>query len=364
VVCWIDKEFEKYRIWGMPVDSIDAAKGKVIDSAIIAVAAQSMAKEINDTLLHFGIPQDAIIWVGNTRRTIRNTPIETFLINPAIERARTIFYRRGICECSPSANLLLMKIHNMNSEDKSIIVPRLVLQLTNICNMRCKNCNNLIPMINHPCHEPLEEVCSDINKVLAVVDKILTLELLGGEPFSYPWLGDVLECLVSNNKILEIEITTNGTILPKLELVERLSNGKVHVIISDYGNNKQQELEKCFLIHGVHYEVRKNMKWIDSGGIEKRKKTEQEQKDSYRSCTAGMMCKTMYKGKLFQCARAASLYELGAFENGFLDVRSKGLSWQKIREFWLAPDCIACDYCDYSESWREIEAPKFSNLAN
>ena len=63
-----------------------------------------------------------------------------------------------------------------------------------------------------------------IRKILEVVDEITIVRVLGGEPFLHPKLRDFIHFLVCSEKILNVQVVTNGTIAPKEELIESLKS--------------------------------------------------------------------------------------------------------------------------------------------
>ena len=48
-------------------------------------------------------------------------------------------------------------------------------------------------MVNNPQDEPLEKVIKEIDTILEVVDGVVDIEPIGGEPFLYPDLPELLE---------------------------------------------------------------------------------------------------------------------------------------------------------------------------
>ena len=61
-----------------------------------------------------------------------------------------------------------------------MVLPRLVVELTNRCTLRCRHCNNLMPFVKKPWDAEPEQVVEDLHRVLGAVDGIVKVELLGG----------------------------------------------------------------------------------------------------------------------------------------------------------------------------------------
>ena len=137
---------------------------------------------------------------------------------------------------------------------------------------------------------------------LRSVCRVITLELIGGEPFSYPELGKVLKYVVDQGKVNEIEITTNGTIVPKPPIVEQLHNPKITVRISRYNCvHTYKELIETLLTAGVRIEVLNEMQWIDAGDFSPRHRKEYALRQIYFNCDVSLQCKTLYRGRVYTC---------------------------------------------------------------
>ena len=208
VLCWVDQNYKLYQKYGLPVVSVDEIKRfSEANSIVIAVSSHIKANEINSQLLKKGIDQEKIIWIGDVRYTFRQDPIMRRLIKPLEFRWKEIRRRRGIDSDDQIANKRIETwMDDLNSGH--MIIPRLVLQVPNACTMRCRDCNNLIPMHKTVVHENVNNVIEDVEKVISKVKKIITLEIIGGEPFLYPDLCKTVEYLLTQKKIVEIEITT------------------------------------------------------------------------------------------------------------------------------------------------------------
>ena len=71
-------------------------------------------------------------------------------------------------------------------------------------------------------HKDLEKIKEDIDILFKKVDFISTLHLVGGEPFLYPNHKEVFEYIGENyrDKIDNVLITSNGTLVPKPEVLD------------------------------------------------------------------------------------------------------------------------------------------------
>ena len=266
------------------------------------------------------------------------------VLDPYLKNLSKLYSRWGIAE-EEFIKETKQVLYNSNTGKKYIT--RLVIALSNKCSLRCKECNNLMPYFKPQKDLDTKKIIDALESILDKVENILRIELIGGEPFLAGNLQNVLERLVLEKKVTSIEITTNGTILPRGNILELLRTPKVTVRISDYGNlvNKGrliQYLER----EKISYEVLPLEHWTSPGGVEKRNRAKDLLRKQFAKCSAGLMCKTLYEDKLFACARASSLWALNFMkEEEFLPIDNTVTS-DRLEEFFLRDYSLACDYCD------------------
>ncbi len=251
----------------------------------------------------------------------------------------------------------LRKISQKAGDKNVCIISRIAVSVTNQCSLRCRDCNNLMPYCKERYTIDVEDQIQDIKKILSYTDEIINVEIIGGEPFVYQQLPELLKYVCSETKIRFVEVTTNGTILPGKDLMELLSNSKVCVLISDYGrvnSEKAKRVYKYFRENKICVKNLRNTKWIASGGIENRKKSRWTMNYEYFHCFARKDCRTLYKGKLYVCGRAPILDELGLLKNesSFLNIRNmrakKKDGKRQLNNFYMNKYAECCNYCDYS----------------
>lgn len=251
-----------------------------------------------------------------------------------------------------------------NAAIKGLIIEHLEVVVTEKCTLRCKDCANLMQYYNKPENISKDEIIPYLDRLIQCVDYIVELRFLGGEPFLAESLIDLIKHYLECNKIGRIGIYTNGTVMPKSDLVQMLKNEKVAVHISDYGkiSRRIKEIEEIFKRDNVNYYIQKYDKWYDLGSLDKRNYTFEEAEELYNICLSSK-CRTFYRGKLYGCPRAAHGEKLGFFTNGYGDIVDfrEGKSTDKLitelKEF-LNRRCLnACLYCDgLSARSNEIKA--------
>ena len=149
---------------------------------------------------------------------------------------------------------------------------RVDILLTEKCTLNCTFCNMYMHHYKKPKHKDLKKMKEDIDILFKNVDYISTLHLVGGEPFLYPNHKEVFEYIGENyrNKIDNVLITTNGTLVPKPEVLDMIKKYKYLVSISDYtdGIDYKRRFDiflKKLNEKKVNYFTRKNILWSDFG---------------------------------------------------------------------------------------------------
>lgn len=241
-------------------------------------------------------------------------------------------------------------------ENGDVVIPRVVVILGTRCTLRCRDCMNLMQYYDAPFDLEADDVLAGLEQFFSLVDVCMRVSLVGGEPFLYPALCRILTFVLKQPKVKSIELTTNGTIVPEEEVLKILAAPKIEVKISDYGNiTDLSKLIAAFDKYQVRSECVTDVQWIDCGGCEPRNRTQDELEQLYMACGNGKMCKAVFRGKLFDCARAAHLQDLGyAPDLDVLDLYHCKKS--EVFSFFTKRFARACDYCDDAmEEQRYIE---------
>ena len=119
-------------------------------------------------------------------------------------------------------------------------------------------------------HISFEEFQAEYNTLFMTVDFCYKVTILGGEPFSNAELPKMLIWLNKSysKKIGEINIVTNGTVMPSSELIKAIESTKSIVQISNYNlgtkyEEKIKELESCLRKSGIQFNINRQMQWKD-----------------------------------------------------------------------------------------------------
>lgn len=114
---------------------------------------------------------------------------------------------------------------NRLATDNRIRVAFCELQVVHHCNLSCRSCNHLSPVMPHHFADP-ETVFKDFHN-LAKNLRPSHIKLLGGEPLLHPQLIEVIDAVRQSGISQKIQLLTNGLLLPKMtdafwEKIDRL----------------------------------------------------------------------------------------------------------------------------------------------
>ena len=180
--------------------------------------------------------------------------------------------------------------------------------VTEKCNLACSFCNMFIPHYELPKHRDTQIILNDIDSYFNLVDYVSIFHLVGGEPFLHPNIKDVIEYILEkySDKIDKFIITTNGTVLPKEEILEVLKNNNVILSVSNYSNkleklkSKVEKVVDTYQINNINHYVRNNIEWYDFGDLRiKNNMSEEELINHFDSCTAPF--RGLNDGKFYYC---------------------------------------------------------------
>jgi organic radical activating enzyme len=180
--------------------------------------------------------------------------------------------------------------------------------VTEKCNLACSFCNMFIPHYELPKHRDIQIILSDIDSYFNLVDYVSIFHLVGGEPFLHPNIKDIIEYILEkySDKIDKFIITTNGTVLPREEILEVLKNNNVILSVSNYSNkleklkSKVDKVIDTYTLNNINHYVRNNIEWYDFGDLRiKNNMSEEELINHFDLCTAPF--RGLNDGKFYYC---------------------------------------------------------------
>lgn len=249
------------------------------------------------------------------------------------------------------------------SADKSrlLILPYLELCITPRCSLKCVNCANLMQYYESPKDYDTERIFAEVDRLLACVDSIDCFRILGGEPFMHKDIARIISYCAEQGKIVQVQLVTNGTIVPKEKVLKALAHAKVSVYISDYGtvSGSRERLEKCLSEHGIVHVSDSNYIWDDMGGLDRRDYSPERVRSVYRGCRD--ICKTLVEGVVYVCPRSAHGDKLGVIpvnDHDHVDIFAGSVDEvrRKLRALYDVEYIEACYYCNAVEDRGKIAA--------
>lgn len=247
------------------------------------------------------------------------------------------------------------KLGRLKHEIRQVILPKdniVLLNTINItvterCNLRCKHCAALMQYFERPVHIPIEELKHDIDALLSKVDFIRDIHILGGEPFLYPQLSEYLTYLRKyRSNIGSLYLITNGTVVPKQEVIDALAESEVLVRISDYKEKSWQKeaLIKALDVNGVMSQVTDYPWTYENQLVYDDTRTPQQKFDC---CFAKRFNNCLTNGKIYYCDFLANAEKLEMVpydaDNG---ITLDGASGADIISYLQKSDApLGCTYC-------------------
>lgn len=152
-----------------------------------------------------------------------------------------------------------------------LYIPSISFLPSTKCNLNCEACLNFTPYMKEALVRPWEVVKKDVDLFFQHVDYIMLFHISGGEPLLYPYLKELVEYIGENyrHKIHFLRTVTNGTVLPKPEILECFKKYRVDVTLDDYREAVPQFTERfdkirsLFEEYEIPYEINKVDQWID-----------------------------------------------------------------------------------------------------
>lgn len=242
--------------------------------------------------------------------------------------------------------------HSQNNQDVNFA--RIQFVVSERCSLKCKDCTHLMQYYQHPQDVDLDRYKRDFDLLLSAIECISELRILGGEPFMNRQMYKVIDWYHDNEKIQNISVYTNGTIVPDKNNLRALANDKVRVHISDYGlpNNKIDQLVSVLNEWKIQYYVRAYDEWQDAGNLICRNHSIENMKEIFSVCFE-RNCITFFKGKLHRCPRSAHAMNIGAMPDvadDYIDLSNWDKDVVELKEqlkYLQGKEYImACNYCD------------------
>lgn len=155
-----------------------------------------------------------------------------------------------------------------------VIMSESYITITSRCTFRCKYCDQLMPYYTKETHweTSIEEIDQTMEAFFSKADYLVSFFVVGGEPLLYKKLPELMTmiCEKYGDKIGYIQIITNASIVPSVELMRVIKKYDIDIRLSDYTcaidyANKMEEVKNVLISNGISYSMSKYEKWYDTG---------------------------------------------------------------------------------------------------
>lgn len=241
---------------------------------------------------------------------------------------------------------------------RHIFLKRLELDITSKCSLKCKKCSNMMQYYENPCDIEKDIILRDYERMLDLVEWIDELLIIGGEPFVYKDLAQLINDIGKNintsKKIGMMLIVTNGTIVPHNSVLEAIKKNNVFVLISNYGKMSRniESLINKLCEYNIDYEVMNIGYWAN---VEQYVDAKEIMSENIRLFWRNNMCSTLHRvvdnGRFYLCCHLKSLDQLRAISSEakkcYVDIYDKNAD-KALEEYLCVENPLpkACSWCN------------------
>ncbi len=204
------------------------------------------------------------------------------------------------------------------SNHRKLILPITQISVTERCTLKCDKCAHACALVSRDTPDlSIEQVKKSADSFFSYVDEVDEFVLIGGEPLLYRDLDKAVEYIGRKYRhcINNFVITTNGTILPKDELLNLCTEYDVFFDISNYSGALPRLKESYKRIinkleeRQIRYSLGDEMRmWMDYGFDHvDHKHDERILKSIFRNCKT--LCHEVREDRFYYCVMARSVAE-------------------------------------------------------
>lgn len=217
------------------------------------------------------------------------------------------------------------------------------LFVTSFCTLKCEKCTTFVPYWKENRNMDIGILKASVDKYFEYVDFLCSMDIVGGEPFLFDKLTELLYYIKSNysDRIGYLGVITNGTLIPSEKVLKFLHDYNVGISISDYShsldlNYKIEILCDVLEKSEIRYNRNRNLIWKDMGFPQNKYYYIGEKAKEHRK-KCNNTCHVIYDNKFFFCISSLTAY-LGKlaplFEDDYLDLESSDTR-EKIQYYSL-----------------------------
>ena len=242
---------------------------------------------------------------------------------------------------------------------ESNVVPRMEMNIIDGCNLKCKACTHFSSLYAEDAVCSMKEFTESLND-LRRAGKLLRLRLLGGEPFLIDNLPDYLEYARRVFPESDIELVTNGLLIPQMseQWIHCLEKHRITIVISLYPPTVkiQGKIEDVLSKSTIIWKYDGNE--IREFGRNLTLKPAQDMFVSSQKCLA-VGCTFLRNRRLYKCPFEGLISDFGEFYNLKMEIPDTGYKvdqggdkdlYEHIKQLALEP-VEMCRYCSEAREW-------------
>lgn len=239
--------------------------------------------------------------------------------------------------------------------------------LTERCSLKCRKCAHACYAVSSDARDlEFETAKKSADAFFEKVDLVREFVLIGGEPFLYQRLAEVIGYIGEHYRenMVTFSITTNGTILPGQDVLNMCEKYRVLIRISNYSGSvkwlkeKYGQLEKKLDENQIPYVLSDaEHPWMDYGfETVDRGWNAEELTEVFDKCRTP--CREIRGSRYYYCVMARSVSEnlgFGVGEEDYLDLEHLGRDGKKVLlEFQMGYSekgyLDMCNHCNGAEA--------------
>lgn len=219
------------------------------------------------------------------------------------------------------------------------------------CNLNCNGCSHFAPMVKED-FDHFDSFNKDIHRLKELIENVEIIRLLGGEPFLDKDITRYLPVTRSLYPKANIEIATNGLLIPQLshKILQSIHDNSITIDVTTYPPTARivdlirDILEKYHIKYRIQPIVKTFRKRFCPEG-------NNDIQETFNSCKIGRLYPFLYDGKLCLCSGAIVVKYFNEYygmniklNNSYYDIHDVSASTSGVFEF-LGHGNDTCAYC-------------------
>ncbi len=269
------------------------------------------------------------------------------VVNVGIVKTSALWSKQSVYLNEENSNIVWTRYEG----EQLRIIPRIEINLIDACNLKCKGCTHFSSIYTNDSRYPITNYMKDLTQ-LRKVGKVFRIRLLGGEPLLLDNLDEYVEITRTIFEESDIEIVTNGLLIPKIKekVLLAIKSNNVSIIISSYPPTlqmKKQIIERLNKYHIWHQlEDKEIVQFSRNLTLEKKHNEALSNNNCFSSS-----CTFLRNGKLYKCPFDALINDFYLFyklqrkhDGGISLYQDKDALYKAIINYAFNP-VEMCKYC-------------------